>query len=223
MVILTAKLDAGSGPSAHAERSTVAMHRRRSCGRRMRAGVAIGMLLSLAGCLGPRQYHPDTDPAKLSDDAFMSYLATVPVVTVDEAFRAMLILADGKDSCKAFEERRAALVSRGIAREAWNLEPDNVIDRGSVAAMTCKILQMRGGVNRAVFGGMGLGDRRYANRELIYRNLLADGPDYAGMQGPVLVAMFARCDEYMEQHKLYEAKPVELGTEQDAVGASQGK
>ena len=43
----------------------------------------------------PRKTEPSVNAATLSDDAFQAYLATLDVVTVDETFRAMLILADG--------------------------------------------------------------------------------------------------------------------------------
>ena len=174
------------------------------------------MAAFLAGCAGPRRTPVEVDPATLSDDAFLHYLADVPVVTVDEAYRAMLILADGEDTTKSFEEREAKLIERGVARRAWGLKRENVIDHGSVAAMVAKVLRLKGGVNRLIFGSMGLGDRRYATRELIYRDMLPEGPDYTAMRGGVMVALVSKADTYMQEHGIYESEKIELGEEEEA-------
>ncbi|MCK6484732.1 MAG: hypothetical protein HUU22_15365 [Phycisphaerae bacterium] len=175
------------------------------------------ILAFVAGCAAPRKTAPPVDPATLSDDGFLHYLAEVPLVTTDEAYRAMLILADGEDTCKSFEERRDKLVQRQIVNPAWDLQPDHVIDRGSVAAMVCKICRLRGGLNRVLFASWGLGDRRYANRELVYRDLLDPGTDYVPIKGGQLVALMTKADALMEERGIYETVPVELGGEADAV------
>jgi hypothetical protein len=169
--------------------------------------------LLAAGCTGPRQTQPPVDPATLSDQGFLHYLAEVPVVTTDEAYRAMLVLADGADASKSFEQRRDTLVSRGIVNPDWNLQPQNVIDRGAAAAMVCKLCKLWGGVNRLTFGALGLGDRRYAVRELVYRDMMAFGPDYSGITGGEMVALVTKADEYMAKQKIYETTEIELGSE----------
>lgn len=171
-------------------------------------------LLSL-GCAGPRQFAPRVDAKELSDVGFMAYLAEVPQVTVDEAYRAMIILADGEDKSESFEARQATLQSRGIARAAWRLEPENVIDAGSVAFMVCRICSIRGGINYNLFASWGLGDRRYAMRELVYRGMLEDSVDYQYMTGQTLVALMARADDLMEKKGIYEKEHVDLSDETD--------
>lgn len=173
---------------------------------------ALGLMLA-AACLGPRTTPVDSDPDKLADLEFQAYLADLPTVTVAEAYRAMLILADGKDPYKTFDERKTALESRGIARPAWNLAPDHVIDKGSVAYMVCRICRLRGGVNLLVFGSLGVGDRRYALRELVYRGLCEDSVHYQALTGGELVAILTKADAYMEKQGLYQAVPVELPPE----------
>lgn len=175
------------------------------------------VLLLLAGCANPRHTPPAVDPATLSDDAFTHYLAGAPVVTVDEAYRAMLILADGEDKSKTFAEREQELVSRGIASAAWKLQPDNVIDQGAVAAMVCRVLHLKGGINLIIFGSFGLGDRRYANRELIFREMLPSAPDYMPVRGGTLLALTTKADAYMTEHGLFQAPAIKLGTEHEAV------
>ena len=167
------------------------------------------------GCMGPRTTQPEVDPAGLTDEAFQSYLAEAPYVTVDEGYRAMLILADGHDGGKTFEERRQKLEDRGIARAAWQLKPDHVLDAGSISYMVMKICQVRGGVNCNLMGSWGLGDRRYAMRELVYRGMLDDSVDYQAMTGGKLIALMAKADELMEKKGLYESTKIDLSDETD--------
>lgn len=177
--------------------------------------LALGLGASITGCAGPRQEHPDVKPADLSDEGFQAYLAELNLVTVDEAYRAMAILADGEDGSKDFEERKQKLESRGIARSAWNLQPENVIDSGSVAYMICRICKIRGGVNATLFGSWGMGDRRYALRELIYREMIDESVDYQYMTGAALYGLMSKADDLMAKRGLYESQGVDLTDEGD--------
>ena len=188
--------------------------------RKLGRFVALACVLPIVGCLGPRKEAPAADPAGMSDEGFQAYLAETPYVTVEEAYRAMLILADGEDTSKTHEDRKAKLESRGIARSAWNLEPQNVIDAGSVSYMVVKICQIRGGINFTLFASWGLGDRRYAMRELVYRKMLDDSADYQAMAGDRLVGLMAKADDLMEKKGLYESTKIDLSddTDRDASG-----
>ncbi len=163
--------------------------------------LALGLGGIVPGCTGPRQEPPDVKASELSDEGFQAYLAEVNLVTVDEAYRAMLILADGQDTSKNFEERKQTLESRGIARSVWNLQPENVADSGSVAYMVCKICQIRGGVNMHLFGSWGLGDRRYALRELVYREMIDEAVDYQYMTGAALYSLMRKAGELMAKNE----------------------
>jgi hypothetical protein len=169
----------------------------------------------ISGCAGPRRSVPAVDAAKLSDEAFQAYLAEIDLVTVDEAYRAMLILADGEDTCEGFEQRKAALEGRGIVRAAWHLQPENVVDAGSVAYMVCRICEISGGINMHLFGAGGLGDRRYALRELIAREMIEDAVDYQYMTGAAMFAILRRADTLMQEKGLYESKGIDLSDETD--------
>jgi hypothetical protein len=127
----------------------------------------------------------------------------------------MLILADGEDTSGGFEERRNKLIERGIVRAEWNLQPENVIDAGSVAYMICRICQIGGGVNMRLFGSWGFSDRRYALRELVYREMLTDAVDYEFMTGAALAAVMRKADDLMEKKGLYETTGVELSDTRD--------
>ncbi len=149
------------------------------------------------------------DKAEL-DDFLHQHLQEAPMVTVAEAYRAMLYLADGEEQYDGFEAREAALYERGIARPEWKLQATACIDRGSVAYMVCKICRIRGGVNYTLFGGLGIGDRRYAVRELIYRRMLDEGADYRYLSGAEMVSLMAKADQYMAEHGLYHEESVDI-------------
>jgi hypothetical protein len=155
------------------------------------------------------------DAKTLPDDTFQSYLATVNFVTVDEAYRAMLILMDGEDTSKTFEERQTKLEERGVAKRAWNLQPENVIDIGSVSFMICKICKIRGGVDMNTIALLGIGDRRYATRELIYRDMVEDVVDYSYVTGARFVGILGKADAYMSKKGLYPNKGIDLSDETD--------
>lgn len=166
-----------------------------------------------AGCVQPHRDPPSVDPSTLGDIEFQSYLASAPLVTVDEAFRAILILADGEDTSKTFEERREKLESRGIARPGWKLQPDAIIDRGTLAYMVCKICKIYGGVDMLIFGNLGVGDRRYAMRELIYEKIMDEGSAYWYVRGDEISSVLAKADEFMRKTKVYESTVNELPPE----------
>jgi len=180
-----------------------------------RHAVWLVAVVASANCTGPRTTKMEVDAKALSDEGFMNYVANAPVVTVDEAYRAMLILADGESGQKTFETRKAELESRGIARAAWNLRADDVVDMGSVAYMACRICRIRGGVNMHAFGSWGIGDRRYALRELIYRELVDETVDYRFVRGSDLFSLVRKADELMEKKGLYESDGVDLTDEGD--------
>ncbi|MCB9854978.1 MAG: hypothetical protein H6818_04765 [Phycisphaerales bacterium] len=176
--------------------------------------LAVPMLISVA-CVGPRPTQPRVDSSTLTDDGFQFYLNEVDLVTVDEAYRAMLILADGADTSENFAEREQKLVDRGVARSAWELQPDHVIDSGSVAFMVCRICDLKGGLNDRLIGWSGLGDRRYALRELIYRQMIDDSVDYQYMTGAAMFALMRKADALRAKKGLYESKGVDLTDEGD--------
>ncbi len=176
--------------------------------------------VTLSGCAQPQAYSPEVDHNQLSDFAFEAYLNESTLVTNDEAMRVMLILADGEDASKGFDERRAKLESRGIIHEAWELHPSDPANYGTVAYMTCRICDISGGVNMHLIGATGLGDRRYALRELIYRELTDEAVSYQYITGPALFALSRKAADIMEEKGLFEPSGIELSdeTDRDAEG-----
>lgn len=168
-------------------------------------------ILGAPGCAQPRLEPPEVAPDTLDDDAFLGYLADTTLVTVEEAYRAVILLAEGADPNETFDERRAWLEQRDIARAAWTLERNHYIDQGAVAYMVCKVLQIKGGLSRMMLGSWGLGDRRYAHRELVYRGLMeVQGAPFSPMTGGEFAHLLGMADEYMAAEGIYEREAIEL-------------
>ncbi len=188
----------------------------RSCARRAlppagRFVLALTAASVLAGCAAPAKPSGQINPAQLDDATFLAYLADQPLVSVDEAYRATLILADGEDTCTSHEQRREKLTQRGVLRPQWGLQPDQCIDKGSAAFMIAEVCGITGGLNRILLGSWGLGDRRYAYRELMDRGLITGGVDYQLITGGELTALLAKADEFMADRRMYPAASADLG------------
>jgi hypothetical protein len=88
-----------------------------------------------------------------------------------------------------------------MLRPNWELTPDQWIDRGTLAYMFLKAAKMKGGVNMNVFGSLGLGDRRYAYREMLYYELMETGVDYCYVSGPELVTAIGKVNRFIQEHE----------------------
>jgi len=174
------------------------------------AVVVLAALLA-SGCSQTLRVEQANIGERVDVDTFLhEHLLVQPMVTVSEAYRAMLILADGDDTCKSFGERRSLLEERGIARGQWDLRREACIDRGSIAYMVCKILKVRGGINLTIFGSLGIGDRRYAMRELMDMSMMEYGSVDQYMTGGELVTLIGKADRYMADHGMYEEEAVDI-------------
>jgi len=178
--------------------------------------IVAGLALLTGGCAATKV---PLDPAvdKMSDMAFLARLPNRPLVAVDEAARAVLIVADGECDAQTADARQEAVIARGIVRPAWKLAPDDALDRGTLAYMIARVCVIDGGINCRTFGEAGIGDRRYALREMVYQKLMTDGPVYGLVTGGEMTAVLTKADAYMEKRGLYEVdKPVELGDQPPA-------
>jgi len=193
---------AGRGPVARAPGSEygrvfVNTHLRRN---KLAALALVALALGCGGgCATPkRTFQPAQDPNTLNEIEFVHYLAALPTVSMDEAYQAMLLLADGENSATDFDQRRSILVSRGVVRESWGLGLDDVLDKGTLAYMIVKTCKLSGGVNDALLGSWGLGDRRYALRTAIWHEMMPYGVPYHAVTGGELLAAITTAAEYLE-------------------------
>jgi len=132
---------------------------------------------------------------------FLDCMVRKTKCTVADACRAVCLLAAGEDVGKNYDDRYQYLVDHGMIRENWKLQPDQWIDRGTLAYMFLQAAKMKGGVNMHIFGSWGLGDRRYAYREMLYYDLMQAGVDYCYVSGPELVTAMGKVDNFIQEHE----------------------
>ena len=156
----------------------------------------------------------DKDDCRNVEDEldFIDCMVRQAKCTVADAVRAVCMLEAGEDIGKNYRERYEYLKERGIVRDAWHLKPDQWIDRGTLAYMLLKAAHIKGGINMFLFASWGLGDRRYAYREMLYRDLMEEGVSYNYVSGPELITAIGNVDRYMEQAGEYSPQEkLELG------------
>ena len=162
-------------------------------------GAAVG-----ANCTAPhRSYQPTQDPATLDNVSFLHYLATVPVVTVDEGVRAVLLLADDPAARSTFDERIAALGHREAVKQAWHLQPDQILDKGTLAYMLRTVCRLRRSVNERLAASTGWGDRRYALQTCIHAKLLPYGLAHEPVTGGELLSALTAAERYLGPDDVY--------------------
>lgn len=176
--------------------------------RRIAAFVLLGMCVVATSCSQTRSYEPPVDPNTLDETQYVHYLARVPLVTFEEGCRAMVILMEGQDRYASHEEREAFLVSAGAVRESWKLTPEQTLDTGTLAYMLAAACDVPPTAGTALLGSWGLGDRRYALRQVVDEGLLTYAPDYKPVAGGDLVMALAHAEDYMTNTGQTEPEPV---------------
>lgn len=158
------------------------------------------LLLLLAGCAVTRP-QPKIDPAALDHDSFLSWLTDQPMVGAAEAYRAMLIAATDQDPGADFARNEQEVFRRDIARPEWKLQPDQAVDKATVAFMALQVAKVKGGINLNLFGrALRLGDRRYAFREAVYQGAPWDpSTPYMVLTGGEFVSLLTWADEQREE------------------------
>lgn len=189
--------------------------------RTCRLALVVFVAVGTSGCSRPSRVEQVARGEAVDPDTFLhEHLQGVPMVTVGEAYRALLLLADGDEKTHSFEERQAELQARGLVRAAWNLQREQPIDRGSVAFMVLRIIQGPRGVNSLVWGNLGLGDRRYALRDLVHMGLIGPGGPDKYLTGGELVFLMGKADKYMADRGRYPSEKVDLRKELAGPAAS---
>ena len=162
------------------------------------------VIMLLAGCTQPtRRFEPSVDPRPLSDLQFIHYLEGVPLVTVEEGCRAMLIAADGRDDYDNHADRYAELSRRGVVRAAWKLEPRQVLDFGTMCYMMAQVGDLNPSINSTLLGSWGLGDRRYAARQVVAARIAPPLPTYRPVTGGEFIWALSHLDEVMAKKQMY--------------------
>ncbi len=156
------------------------------------------VLLVQSSCVSPRRtFTPPLDLATLEDAGFLHYLATVPVVTVEEGVRAALLLDTNAAPASTFDERLILLTQRGAVRSEWQLQADQVLDHGTFAHILTVICGTTRSFSEILAASTGLGDRRYALKTCIDEGLLAHAMANEPVSGGQLVSALVRAENHI--------------------------
>ncbi len=156
------------------------------------------------GCSQTRKFQPTIDPNTLGDTQFIHYLGSVPVVSFSEACRAMVIAGEGTDSFENFSQRYDYLQQKGVVRDCWHVNPDDVLNLGTLSFMASKTCELPESVCTVLFGSWGLGDRRYALRQTAYYDIVCYNSPCKIVSGGEMLITLAHMDEYMAKKGLYD-------------------
>jgi len=160
-----------------------------------------GLIVS-PGCATPlRTFQPAQDPAGLPDATFLHYLATVPVVTLDEGTRAILTLKSSTRHWPTFEDRLDELLRLGAIRPEWNVQPKQVLDKGTLAYMLRTTCRLPKSPNEALASLLRAGQRRYALKSCIDAGIIPYGLTYEPVTGGEMLAALAAADGYLNPER----------------------
>jgi hypothetical protein len=112
----------------------------------------------------------------------------------DQGCSMVLLLVDGEDRYTNFDQRLAALESKGLADASWNLKEAEPVSKGTLAYMLCHGLDIKGGVLMQLIGG-----RRYAYREAVFCGLMMRGSETEPLTGPEVVGIMGRSSRIKEK------------------------
>jgi hypothetical protein len=174
------------------------------------AFLATITLFVLTGCEGPMgsvegKGSPLVLPADEDSAGYLDRLSSQNTVSENDAMRGVLLMLDGKDDARSFDERRQRLLERGVVSGKWTFQKDRPITRGKFAYMIYKAIQLPGGLILAVGGP----NQRYCLRELTYHQFMAQGFIYAPVTGMEYVGVLTRADTYHRTGKLPEEVALE--------------
>jgi hypothetical protein len=133
--------------------------------------------------------------AESVDSAELAYkLSSQKWCSNDQGCSMVLLLVEGEDRYTSFEQRLAALESKGFADGSWNLQEEEPVNKGTLAYMLCRGLGIKGGVMMQLIGG-----RRYAYREAIFQGLMLRGSENEPLTGPEVVGIMGRSSRIKEK------------------------
>ncbi len=169
------------------------------------AGLFVCMMVLDNGCTMPRRtFQPEQDEASLDDVSFLHYLATMPVVTVDEGMRAVLLLTGDSTQWPTFEKRYEELRGRGAVKAAWRLRSGRILDKGTLAYMLRTVCDGAPSLNEILASKTGLGDRRYALKACVDEGVLLYGLSHEPVTGGELLSALTKVEQHvtLQSHEM---------------------
>lgn len=137
---------------------------------------------------------------------FWHTLAEAPIACNDDALHALLLFFDEADPATMYEGRVATLKARGWLPESFNEPANQAVGRGTIAAVVCKALDIKGGVMMHILGPQ----PRYALRELNHMGVMPRSTTFQTLTGNEFVALIGRIEDYQRAHPTARGLPPEV-------------
>jgi hypothetical protein len=125
-------------------------------------------------------------------------IARKGTASVEDAYRAFVAMAveqgrvkldeDRNAETLTFDELLAHLQAISVVDPAWTYAPDQHLRRDVLAYMCASYMRVRPGLVTGVFGMT----RRYAHREMLYRQMIAPGAPATLVSGSELLSVVGR-------------------------------
>ncbi|MDB5327382.1 MAG: hypothetical protein JWM57_2951 [Phycisphaerales bacterium] len=163
--------------------------------RRLKTTLLIG-LLAITGCeLAKVKNSVVAEHGGSTDDAQMDFwhdLNDAKIACNDDAFHAILLYLDSKDEYTDYVARLNGMKSRGLLPTGFNAPANESVERGTVAVVLVKAMQIKGGLMMHVTGA----SPRYAVRELCFEGIYPPSTPNQTFSGSELVGIIGRVEDY---------------------------
>jgi hypothetical protein len=150
----------------------------------------------MIGCETTRRASPlVTDYDQQNAEAELDFwhgLADQPITTNNDAFHGLIEFDQGNDPMRTYEDRVSWLVDSGYLDPGFAGEADEAVQRGTVAQVLARMLEIDGGVTMRIVGA----HPRYATRELVYLQIMRRGSDQQGLSGIQFVGLIGRAHDF---------------------------
>ena len=125
---------------------------------------------------------------------FWHGLADRPIVSNNEMAHGLVELANRTDPSETYDQRIAWLKSKGYLDSGFDGAADASAERGTVAQILCRVLNIKGGLTMRLIGA----HPRYALRELVYMEIMPDSSPQQGLSGIEFVGIINKAEAYTE-------------------------
>lgn len=168
--------------------------------RLIATAAVVGLLIGMTGCAvsGLRVLESPALAAEEDSAAFLDRMSDCQNVSESDAMRGMLILIEGDDPSRTFEQRAQRLRDKGIVAKGWSCDAERPITKGKFAYMIYVASKMPGGVVLTLTGPT----QRYCLRELQYVEMMTEGTLFTPVSGVEYVDVLTRADTYIRTGKI---------------------
>ena len=151
-------------------------------------------LVAMTGCVNRQAAESsavDQFPGADQDIEFMEKVESMSAVTNNDMLHALLLVSNGVDPARDYEERVLLARQKGWVPKDWDKPANASASSGDIAMAGCRLGGIEGGLTMRVFGPSG----RYCLRELESRGIMPTRTDYQSLSGPEFRDFLNRLDQ----------------------------